>query len=140
MEKWKKEFLTKLREEKKSYREMIDFCCDNLILNNYILEELQKNGFYFENYCGSECYYTDENGDEITENEYYKREEAGEEVSQNYIDIYQYYIIDHDGAERLGDYTEELVLYNEDLDIYILCVSHWGTSWGSVPSNWKDIE
>lgn len=110
-----KELLIDLRQKRQNYRAMIEFCCDNLVLNNTIVD----NGtFWFEPYCGEE--YDEESG--------------------VYIDIYQYYIISERDAERLSTYTNEIVIYNDDLDIYLLCVTHYGTSWDYVPSNWKDVE
>jgi hypothetical protein len=28
----------------------------------------------------------------------------------------------------------------DDLDLYLLCVKHWGTAWCGVSANWKEIE
>lgn len=140
MKDYEKEFLKKLNDERKSYRQMIDFCCDSLILNNYIVRELEENGLIFEPFCGSDRTFYNSNGDEITEEEYYILEENGEEPIEQYDDIYQYYIISSNDAERLSDYTNELVMYCDDLDLYILCVKHFGTAWIGVPSNWKTIE
>ena len=78
------------------------------------------------------------NYDEVSEEEFYEQEEDG--ACQEYDDIYQYYIISSYDAERLSDYTDELVIYNDDLDLYILCVKHWGTAWSGVPANWKETE
>ena len=55
-----------------------------------------------------------------------------------YYDVYQYFIIDDRDAERLKEYTNELVYYCEVLDMYILGVTHFGTPWNGVPANWKD--
>ena len=110
------DFLKELKEKRTTYRDMIDFCCDGMILNNDIIGELSKHDFYFDTFCGVD---SDEELDEWAE-------------------IYQYYIINYSDAERLAKYTNELVMYNESLDLYILCVTHWGTSWDYVPSNWKD--
>lgn len=118
MENFKKEFLKELRENRTTYKEMIDFCCDSLILNNSIIEELQKNGYCFDIYCGND--YNEEN--------------------DTYKDIYQYYIINEQDAERLATHTNEIVYYNEDLDLYILGVTHFGTAWDGVEANWKEIE
>lgn len=111
-----KEFLEQLKKERTTYKEMIDFCCDSLILNNYIMQELQKKDIYFDLYCGN-----DYNEDE-----------------DSYEEIYQYFIISESDAERLSEYTNEIVFYNEDLNIYILGVTHCGTAWDYVPANWKD--
>lgn len=50
-------------------------------------------------------------------------------------DYYQYYLTDcsKDDAERLRAWFGLNFLYSEKLDLYILCVDHWGTSWSSVP-------
>ena len=61
------------------------------------------------------------------------------DYEERYFDIYQYFIIDSTGAERLKEYTNEIVLYNEDLDLYLLCVCHFGTAWNGVPANWKEL-
>lgn len=39
------------------------------------------------------------------------------------------YIISEYGYKFLKAYTDELVFYNENLDVYIWAVTHWGTSW-----------
>ena len=44
-------------------------------------------------------------------------------------DIYQYYIISDYGAHILMTDTDEIVLYNEDLDMYVWCVTVFGTPW-----------
>ena len=44
----RKEFFENLKAERTSYKEMIDFCCDNLIMNNYIIQELSAKGFYLQ--------------------------------------------------------------------------------------------
>lgn len=135
---FRKEFLKELREKRTSYKDMIDFCCDSLILNNDIISELSKNDYYFDMFCGSDREFLNANGDYISEKEYYKLEEEGEDVEEVYTDFYQYYIISYRDAERLAEYTNEVVFYNEDLDLYLLAVSHYGTSWDYVPSSWKN--
>lgn len=133
-----KEFLKELREKRTTYKDMIDFCCDSLIMNNYIIQELAKKEIYFDNYCGSECYYLDNNGNEITSKQ--AEEMNFDEYCEEYYDIYQYFIIDGQAADRLAEYTNEIVFYNSDLDMYILAVTHFGSSWTIVPSNWKELD
>lgn len=78
--------------------------------------------------------------DEWEENIQNKLEEQIEELEreieyledEHYEEVYQYYIIDSQGAELLKDYTHELVWYNEELDLYLWGVTHWGTSWDYV--------
>lgn len=55
----------------------------------------------------------------------------------HYMDIYQYYIISESGAEILKDYTNEIVYYNDELDLYVWCVTHYGTSWTHVLTDIK---
>ena len=50
----------------------------------------------------------------------------------HYEEIFQYFIISDNGAEILKDYTDEIVFYNEALDMYVWGVTHWGTSWDYV--------
>jgi len=135
---YRKEFLKELIKDRNNYKDIIDFCCDSLIMNNYIVQELAKKEIYFDNYCGSECYYLDNNGNEITSKQ--AEEMSFDEYYEKYYDIYQYFIIDSTGAERLKEYTNEIVLYNEDLDLYLLCVCHFGSSWTIVSSNWKELD
>lgn len=105
-----------IKEKRTDYASMIDFCCDSLILNNEIMPELQKNGFEFDLYCGTD--YNDE--------------------TDEFAEIYQNYLISERDAERLAEYTNEIVFYNEALDIYILAVTHFGTAWHGVAANWKN--
>lgn len=46
--------------------------------------------------------------------------------------IYQYYIISDNGAKFLEEYTNEIMFYNEGLDLYLWGITHFGTSWDYV--------
>lgn len=63
--------------------------------------------------------------------------ESGSEEDDegNYLEVYQYYIITDSGARFLADYTDEIVYYHEDLDIYLWGITHFGTSWDYVLSD-----
>lgn len=137
---YKKEFLKELREDRTNYKDMIEFCCDNMILNNDIICELSKSDFYFDIFCGSDREFTNEEGDYISEQEFYKLQEEGKEGEERFCDFYQYFIISYADAERLAEYTNEVVFYNDTLDLYLLAVTHWGTSWDYVPANWKELD
>lgn len=50
------------------------------------------------------------------------------------------YIISRRGYVFLKEYTDELVFYNENLDLYIWAVTHWGTSWEYVLTDVKIVE
>ena len=57
-------------------------------------------------------------------------------------EVYQWYIIDRSGAELLQQ-IDEVVEYNETLDMYIWGVTHWGTAWDyvltDIPCNTGEI-
>ena len=50
----------------------------------------------------------------------------------HYEEIFQYFIISDNGAEILKDYTNEIVFYNDVLDMYVWGVTHFGTAWNGV--------
>lgn len=118
--------------------------------------------FYYEDYVGNIFESYEEAQDEITRLEELKEEKENEietefggmsedalksELYAEIIDIeknieclqddkteeiYQFYIIDDSTAEYLKNHTSEIIYYNDQLDIYVLCVTHWGTSWDYV--------
>lgn len=53
-------------------------------------------------------------------------------VEQEY---YQYYLTDcsQDDAEKLNQWFGLNFLYSEKLELYVLCVEHFGTSWNYIP-------
>lgn len=55
----------------------------------------------------------------------------------DYVDIYQYYIITHSGAQFLKEFTDEIVYYHEGLDMYLWGITHFGTSWDYVLTDIK---
>lgn len=59
-----------------------------------------------------------------------------DEETESYEDIYQYYIVDDNGAEILKE-AGEIVYYNEQLDMYLWGVTHYGTSWDYVLTDIK---
>lgn len=126
--------LKELREKRESYSKMIEFCCDGLILANYYAENLANRNIFLLDcvYSGDPMYYINEDGDYI--------EEYEEDCEKYITEIYQYFIIDANAAERFKDFTNEIIFYIEEDDIYILGVTHCGTSWDYVPSNWKEEE
>lgn len=59
------------------------------------------------------------------------------EEEQDYADeIYQYYIVSDSGARILKE-INEIVFYNEALDMYVWGVTHFGTSWSYVLTDIK---
>ena len=103
-----------------NYKTLTDFIFTDMILCNNIVN-------YSDNW-------------DLELNEEYD-EETGE-----YIEIYQYYIVNVD-TWRLEEYKKYLqetnissdinLWYDNELDVYILGVSHYGTSWDYVPTEIK---
>ena len=74
-------------------------------------------------------------------NEIEELEEQIEELEeeQDYTDdIFQYYIVDDNGARILKE-INEIVFYNEELDMYVWGVTHFGTSWSYVLTDIKIV-
>lgn len=87
---------------------------------------------------GSYFYYENDDGDVISESEYYDLDDEQQEQYHEYEnEIFQYYIIDGGGAMLLQDLTDEIVYYIPVLDIHIWGVTHYGTSWDYVLTNIK---
>lgn len=61
--------------------------------------------------------------------EYIENGSDYDEENDEYREIYQYYIIDDMTAQRLKECTDEIIFYIEKLDLHVLGVTHWGTSW-----------
>ena len=54
-----------------------------------------------------------------------------------YREVFQCFIISGYGAELLQDWTDEIIYYNEVLDLHVWGVTHWGTSWDYVLTDIK---
>ena len=61
----------------------------------------------------------------------------GEDEDGNFPEVFQWYVISDAGASILEDYTDEIVYYHEDLDMYVWGVTHYGTSWDYVLTDIK---
>jgi hypothetical protein len=57
----------------------------------------------------------------------YEEEEIIEEPK-----VFQWYIVSDSGAQIIQDYTNEILYYHDELDIYLWGVTHWGTGWDYV--------
>lgn len=85
----------------------------NAVLNNDIMSATAGAGFYWDPVSG---YDEDEDG--------------------NLPEIFQWYIVDDEGAKIL-EWAGEIVFYNQELDMYIWGVTHYGTAWSHVLTNIK---
>lgn len=76
-----------------------------------------------------------------TEEDEERRDEIEREVEEledaHYDEVFQYFIIDGNGADILEHWTDEIVWYNETLDLYVWGVTHYGTSWDYVLTDIK---
>ena len=54
--------------------------------------------------------------------------------------VFQDYIISEQGYRFLEDLTDELVFYNERLDMHIWAVTHYGTAWSHVLTDIKLVK
>lgn len=66
------------------------------------------------------------NGLELVNGSMYN-EETGEKQ-----EVYQWFIVSDNGAQMIQDYTDEILYYHEELDIYLWGVTWGGTSWDYV--------
>lgn len=98
------------------------------ILNNSIHGATDFDDWELVN--GFDFYAYDEDGNEV-------EPWSDEEYDREYIDIYQEYIVSDRGAEFLQEYTDEIVYYNSELDMYLWGITHYGTAWSHVLTNIK---
>ena len=106
----KEERVEELESELENLRDRLEECEDNLMDDS--IEEIQARIDEIEEDLNS-LYYA-----------YYQ-------------DIYQYFIISSNGAEILKEWTDEIVFYNDELDMYVWGVTHWGTGWDYVLTDIK---
>lgn len=83
------------------------------VLNNSIFEFGQDIGYGWELVNGLDFDYEEE---EIIEEP----------------EVFQWYIVSDSGAQIIQDYTNEILYYHDELDIYLWGVTHWGTGWDYV--------
>lgn len=105
------------------YRELARRVGD-MVLNNYVRQQSEdfeawelQNGE--DNYC-----YVHEIEEEC--------EKHDTDCDYEYHDIYQDYIITSGGADYLERNTNEIVYYNEKLDMHVWGITHFGTGWDYV--------
>ena len=103
------------------------------ILNNEIIG-YEVDYWNIEN--GSDVKYYNTESEEYVE---YEDIEDWNDIEEQYEEVYQYYIITQYGAELLQDLTDEIVYYNEKLDMWLWGITHWGTSWDYVLTDVKIV-
>lgn len=55
-----------------------------------------------------------------------------DEETEEYTEVYQWYIVSDSGARIIEEWTDEILYYHEELDIYLWGITHFGTSWEYV--------
>lgn len=65
-----------------------------------------------------------------------KIEELQEE-EENQQEIFQCFIVSDNGAEIIKQYTNDPLFYNEELDMYVWGITHYGTAWAYVLTDIK---
>ena len=67
-----------------------------------------------------------------------------DEENDDYIDIYQYYLIDADNytLRKLNEINckDVIIAYSETLEEYVLFVDHFGTSWDYVMTDFEPTD
>lgn len=67
----------------------------------------------------------------------YESDEDDEDEDDEDEEVFQCFIISDDAAQFFMQFTNELIYYSEELDMYILGVTHLGTAWSYVMTEWK---
>lgn len=96
----------------------------DVVLNNYVRQQSEDiDEWELQNGTDDYCYKHD------TEEEC---EAHDEDCNYEYHEIYQDYIITSGGANYLIRKTDEIVYYNEKLDMYVWGITHFGNGWDYV--------
>lgn len=91
----------------------------------------QNNHFILCNYI------MDVDPESIWGNMEFGSDSAESDFDSNGVEIYQYYFTDcsrDDVDWLLKNFPDLIFSYSEKLDLYVLCVDHFGTSWNGVPT------
>lgn len=79
-----------------------------------------------------------EDWEKQTESDFgYDEDEEEEEDEDEDEEVFQWFIIGEDSAHCFVQFTNELIYYSEYLDMYLLGVTHFGTAWIGVLTEWK---
>lgn len=130
-------------EDVKTYADFVEFYNLNMVLCNDIISATGSENWELES--GEFFDYYDENGDYITREEY----EDGineHDYEERPREIYQWFIISNSDAQLIMDIVDDdpIIMYNNDLDLYVWGIDFWGTPWDGVPISlhfsWDDNE
>ena len=114
-----------------SYRTLVNYFIGDIVLCNNITEVDENIGYVEE-----DTRYYNENGEEITEDEYFEDDNAYADTITP--EIFQYYLCNVNEWDKKQAKKAGLILdYSYILDCDVLCVDHFGTSWDYVLTNVK---
>ena len=126
---------------KASYKTIVNYFIGDIVLCNNIIE---LDDSIHEN-LNIEPKYYNENGEEITEDEYYNLD--GAYYDDSMPEIYQFYLCNVSDYEKEQAQAYGLIFsYSDKLECDVLCVDHYGTSWDYVLTNcplfdtWEELE
>ena len=109
------------REENRlDYATMVKWCTDGAMVFLSVSPWKMADDWEKQTERDFDCFADAEEQDE---------DEADEEV-------FQWFIIDENSAEFFVHYTNELIYYSDSLDMYLLGVTHFGTAWSGVMTEW----
>ena len=110
------------REENRlDYASMVDWCTDGNMVFLSVSPWKMAEDWEKQTERDFDCFADAEEQDE---------DEADEEV-------FQWFIIDENSAEFFMRFTNEPIYYSDSLDMYLLGVTHLGTAWSYVMTEWK---
>lgn len=112
------------REKKRlDYASLIDWCTEGHMVGLSVSPWKMAEDWEKQTERDFDCF---ADADEEEQDE----DEADEEV-------FQWFIISDEAAYMFSQLTNELIYYSSFLDMYILGVTHLGTAWSYVMTEWK---
>lgn len=69
--------------------------------------------------------------DKLENGSLYILDDDGNETD-DFVDVFQWYLISPSDAEYIKRNTDELIFYSDVLDEYVWGITHYGTSWDKV--------
>lgn len=108
--------------------------CSGFVDNSDQITEIEEKIEELEELITMESSEEQDNETQARIEELEEQKEELEEEQERQPEIYQYYIISSSGAEILEE-CNEIVFYNDTLDLYVWGVTHWGTAWDYVLTN-----
>ena len=117
-----------------SYRTIVEYFVGDIVLCNNIVEV--DPSVYDNLLLEDNTKYYNEDGEEITEDQYYEDNNAY--CENDTPEIFQWYLCNVSSYEKEQAEKAGLIFsYSDKLDCDVLCVDHWGTSWDYVLTNCK---